>query len=108
MGETDHKERRDAVRLFAAVVVAGIVLVFFAVTGLYFLTDGFSVWVDSTFSSGLDLKEAATIAFGVTFFTLLVFVGASGGEALLGELPFTIIGFFAFFLFFWLMIAWIF
>ena len=60
------------------------------------------------FSAGLGLKDAALISFGVSFVLILVMAVASGGDAIFGELPFTILGFLIFFVIFWLMIAWIF
>jgi hypothetical protein len=60
------------------------------------------------FSEGLGLKNAALIAFGVSLAVILVMAVASGGDAIFGELPFTIAGFLIFFAIFWLMIAWIF
>jgi hypothetical protein len=60
------------------------------------------------FSGGLGLKNAALISFGVSFAAILVMTVVSGGDAILGELPFTIAGFLIFFVVFWLMIAWIF
>ena len=39
---------------------------------------------------------------------ILIMALVSGGDAIFGELPFTIAGFLLFFLIFWLMIAWIF
>jgi hypothetical protein len=48
------------------------------------------------------------IAFGVSLAVILVMTIVSGGDAVLGELPFTILGFLVFFVVFWLMIAWIF
>jgi len=50
----------------------------------------------------------AVIAFGVSLAVILVMTIVSGGDAVLGELPFTILGFLVFFVVFWLMIAWIF
>jgi len=74
------------------------------------------------FSEGLGLKTAALIAFGVSLAVILVMTIVSGGDAIFGELPFTIAGgdaifgelpftiagFLIFFVIFWLMIAWIF
>jgi hypothetical protein len=60
------------------------------------------------FSAGLGLKTAALISFGVSFVAILIMAFVSGGDAIFGELPFTIAGFLIFFVIFWLMIAWIF
>jgi hypothetical protein len=60
------------------------------------------------FSEGPGLKNAALIAFGVSFVAILIMAVVSGGDAILGELPFTILGCLIFFVVLWLMIAWIF
>jgi hypothetical protein len=60
------------------------------------------------FAAGLGLKNAALIVFGVSIAVILVMAIVSGGDAIFGELPFTIAGFLIFFVIFWLMIAWIF
>ena len=74
--------------------------------GVYFLL-GFNGEGDP-FSAGIGLKTAALISFGVSFVAILIMAVVSGGDAILGELPFTIAGFLIFFVIFWLMIAWIF
>lgn len=63
--------------------------------------------IDLYFEPGLGLKNAAIYASVVTVVILIVFAVASG-DGLLGEFQFMIGGFFAFFLFFWLMLAWVF
>ena len=74
--------------------------------GFYYLT--VVMGQSDPFSEGLGLKNAALISFGVSFVAILVMTVASGGDAIFGELPFTIVGFLIFFVIFWLMIAWIF
>ena len=64
-------------------------------------------FIDQHFTPGLDLRNAAVIAFFVTVATLVVFAFAAG-DGLLGELQFMLGGFVSFFLIFWLFIAWIF
>ena len=64
-------------------------------------------FIDQHFTPGLDLRNAAVIAFFVTVATLVVFAFAAG-DGLLGELQFILGGFVSFFLIFWLFIAWIF
>ena len=44
----------------------------------------------------------------MSFVLILVMAVVSGGDAIFGELPFTMLGFLIFFVIFWLMIAWIF
>ena len=93
-------------RLFIAAAIALLLLIVVGGAGLYYLVglggDG------DPFSEGLGLKNAALISFGVSFVAMLVMAVVSGGDAIFGELPFTIAGFLIFFVIFWLMIAWIF
>ncbi len=93
-------------RLFVASALALVLLVAIGVAGLYYFTE--MMGSSDPFSEGLGLKNAALISFGVSFVAILVMTMASGGDAILGELPFTIAGFLIFFVIFWLMIAWIF
>jgi hypothetical protein len=106
MGVDDRRDRKEATQLAFAIAVSLVLLVALGAGALYLLTD----WFGSTgpFAPGLGLKEAALISFGVSLAVILVMTIVSGGDALLGELPFTIIGFLIFFVMFWLMIAWIF
>src|SRR5262245_32289618 len=52
--------------------------------------------------------QLSLIAFGVSFVVILVMAVVSGGDAIFGELPFSILGFLIFFVVFWLLFAWIF
>lgn len=106
MADPDRQDQKDATRLFVAAAVALILLVLMGVLGLYYFTE--MMGDTDPFSAGLGLKNAALIAFAVSFVAILVMTVASGGDALIGELPFTIVGFLVFFVVFWLMIAWIF
>jgi hypothetical protein len=102
---SDRSERNEALRLLVAAISGILLLVIIGGAGLYYfggLGDG------DPFSAGLGLKDAALIAFGVSFVVILVMAIVSGGDAIFGELPFTILGFLIFFVVFWLMIAWIF
>ena len=89
-------------------VAAAVALLLLAIgaAGLYYFTG----WMGSSdpFSAGLGLKDAAVISFGVSLVVILIMTVVSGGDAIFGELPFTIAGFLIFFVVFWLMIAWIF
>lgn len=105
-GDADRQDRKDATRLFVAATIALILLVGIGFAGLYYFTG--MIGEADPFSPGLGLKNAALIAFAVSFVAILVMTVASGGDALIGELPFTIAGFLIFFVVFWLMIAWIF
>ena len=102
-GEEDQKDRNESRRI-AIVLVALVVLVGVAVMLLLPSLAGFAA---THFEPGLGLKTAAIISFFVTVVVLLVFAVAAG-DGVVGELPVMLLGFFVFFLFFWLMIAWIF
>lgn len=106
MGEGDRQDRKEATRLLVAAAVALVLLVLLGFGGLYYA--GVMMSGADPFSAGLGLKSAALISFAVSFATILVMAVVSGGDAILGELPFTIVGFLIFFVIFWLMIAWIF
>jgi hypothetical protein len=105
-GGADRRDRNEAAKLFVAVALAVALLIAMGGVALYFLVGRFEG--PSPFAGGLDLKHAAVIAFGVSLAVILVMAIVSGGDAVLGELPFTILGFLVFFVIFWLMIAWIF
>jgi len=102
----DDRDRKEATWLMLTATVALILLVAIVWGGLYYLfeTTNFS----DPFAAGLGLKNAALISFGVSLAVILVMAVVSGGDAIFGELPFTIAGFLIFFVIFWLMIAWIF
>lgn len=86
-------------------LLLGLLLLLGAATAMMLpLVAGF---IDQHFTPGLDLRNAAVIAFFVTVATLVVFAFAAG-DGLLGELQFMLGGFASFFLIFWLFIAWIF
>src|SRR5262245_1230912 len=102
----DRQERNEALRLFIAAAVALVLLVVIGGAGFYYFA-GIGTEGDP-FSEGLGLKTAALISFAVSFVAILVMAVVSGGDAIFGELPFTIAGFLIFFVVFWLMIAWIF
>jgi len=101
----DERDRKEAARLLLAAAIAILRLIVIGAVGIYFITglgDG------DPFSEGLGLKGAAIVSFGVSLVLILVMAIVSGGDAIFGELPFTIAGFLIFFVIFWLMIAWIF
>lgn len=90
-----------------AVGVAIVLLALLLGGALHLFADWF-VGPGNPFSGGLGLKGAALLSFGVSLAVILVMTIVSGGDAIFGELPFTIIGFLLFFVIFWLMTAWIF
>jgi hypothetical protein len=103
-GPSDRRERNEALRLLVAATAAILLLMVIGGAGLYYLIE-----LDADpFSEGLGLKNAALISFGVSLVVILVMAVISGGDAIFGELPFTVLGFLIFFVIFWLMIAWIF
>ncbi len=102
----DHRDRKEAARLLLAAAIAILLLIVIVGAGLYFIM---GIGGDSDpFSAGLGLKGAALVAFSVSLVVILIMAVVSGGDAIFGELPFTIAGFLIFFVIFWLMIAWIF
>ena len=104
--QSDRRERNEALRLFIAAAAALLLLIVIGGAGFYFLL-GYNA-EGGPFSAGIGLKTAALISFGVSFVAILIMAVVSGGDAIFGELPFTIAGFLIFFVIFWLMIAWIF
>jgi hypothetical protein len=104
-GPSDRRERNEALRLFMAATAAILLLIVIGGAGLYYLI---GLGDADPFSAGLGLKTAALLSFGVSLVVILVMAVISGGDAIFGELPFTVLGFLIFFVIFWLMIAWIF
>jgi hypothetical protein len=101
----DQRDRQEAARLLLAAAVAILLLIVIGGVGIYFIM---GIGESDPFSAGLGLKNAAIVSFGVSLAVILVMAVVSGGDAIFGELPFTIAGFLLFFVIFWLMIAWIF
>lgn len=100
-----QRDRNEALRLLVAGAAALLLLIIIGGASFYYLI-GFGV--SDPFAPGLGLKDAALISFAVSLVVILVMAVVSGGDAIFGELPFTILGFLIFFVIFWLMIAWIF
>jgi hypothetical protein len=100
-------DRRNALVIAAACAVGGLVLAGLAVWGASVLVPQVMAWAASVFSPGLGLKTSAIIAAVVAFLALIALT-VTAGDGLLGEIQFVIPGFFLFFLFFWLMLAWVF
>ncbi len=103
VGEEDQKDKNDS-RKIAIVLVSLVVLV--GVAALLLLP-ALSEFAATHLEPGLGLKTAAIISFFVTVVLFLVFAVAAG-DGVLGEFSFMLLGFFLFFVIFWLMIAWIF
>ncbi|WP_027329298.1 hypothetical protein [Marinimicrobium agarilyticum] len=103
VGEEDRNDKNES-RKIAIVLISLLVVVGVAAM---LLLPSLSEFAATHLQPGLGLKTAAIIAFFVTVVLFLVFAVFSG-DGLLGELQFMLLGFFLFFLIFWLMIAWIF
>ncbi len=101
----DQRDRNEATRLVLAAAIAVLLLIVIVGVGIYLIM---GLGASDPFSPGLGLKSAAIVSFGVSLVVILVMAVVSGGDAIFGELPFTIAGFLIFFVIFWLMIAWIF
>ena len=95
----DNNDRKITLYMFGLIFV----FVLIAALLLYLFLPNILIY----FEPGLNLKNAAIIAFFVTLITFVIFAITSG-DGLLGEIQYMIGGFFTFFLIFWLMIAWIF
>lgn len=102
-GDSDSKDKKEARTL--AIVLLGLVVAMAgaALLAMPMLADFNQAYL----ASGVDLKEAAIIAFVTTMVVLVIFAIAAG-DGLLGELQFMLLGFFLFFIVLWLLIAWIF
>ena len=107
MSGSDLRDSRYALRIllgFSALVAFLVALIVLAAATTL---PGISEWVAVTFDSGIGLKNAA-IAAAVISVTVMIVFALAAGEGLIGEIQFMIPGFFLFFVFFWLMIAWVF
>ncbi len=104
---SDRSDSRLALRLlfgFSALVALLVALIVLAAA---VTLPGLSDWVAMTFDAGLGLRTSAIIAALISVAVLVVFALAAG-DGLIGEIQFMIPGFFLFFVFFWLMLAWVF
>jgi hypothetical protein len=104
VGETDSKDKNDSRRIAIALILLVVVLVGAAVLMLPALGEIVSI---ADLNTGLGLKDAAVIAFFVTLVVMVV-LAIAAGDGLIGEVQYMIGGFFTFFIFIWLMLAWIF
>jgi hypothetical protein len=103
----DRRDSRLALRILLGTSALAALLVALIVLGAAVTLPGLSEWIASTFDDGMGLRMAALVAAIVSVLVMLVFALAAG-EGLIGELQFMIPGFFLFFVFFWLLLAWIF
>ncbi|ADC72843.1 conserved hypothetical protein [Thioalkalivibrio sp. K90mix] len=107
MSTRDRRDSRLALRILLGTSALAALLVALIVLGAAVTLPGLSEWVATTFDDGMGLQMAALVAAIVSVLVMLVFALAAG-EGLIGELQFMIPGFFLFFVFFWLLLAWIF
>lgn len=107
MSAGDPSDRRRALILLAVIVVGMLVVAGLFVSLAVMELPKMVTFVDEVFSPGLDLRAAAIIAAVVSFLMLIAFAIVSG-DGIIGEIAFVIPGFFLFFLFFWVMTAWVF
>lgn len=103
----DDRDRKQATMMLAVLALAALAVAGLVIWGAAALMPQMQAWADATFGGGLGLKTAAIIAAVVSFVALIVLT-VTAGDGLLGEVQFVIPGFFVFFLFFWLMTAWVF
>jgi hypothetical protein len=101
------RDRTQAVTLAVVGGVAALALAGLVIWGAATLVPQVQAWAMSVFSPGLGLKTSAIIAAVVSFLALIALT-VTAGDGLIGEIQFVIPGFFLFFLFFWLMTAWVF
>lgn len=102
-GDEGSKDKKEA-RTLAIVL---LVMVVSLAGGLLLSMPMLSGFNEAYMAPGVGLKEAAIMAFVVTMVVLIIFALVAG-DGLLGELQFMLLGFFAFFIVLWLLIAWIF
>lgn len=107
MSRGDRRDSRIALRILLGVSGLAALLAALLVLAAATTLPGLSDWVALTFDSGIGLKNAA-ITSAVISLTVMVIFALAAGEGLIGEIQFMIPGFFLFFVFFWLMIAWVF
>jgi hypothetical protein len=107
VSSADRGDSKVALRILFGVSGLVALLVALIVLAAAVTLPGMSEWVATTFDTGIGLKNAAVIAAIIAVSVMIVFALAAG-EGLIGEIQFMIPGFFLFFVFFWLMIAWVF
>jgi hypothetical protein len=98
----DTQEQTSSSKLLLGLMI--LVVVF--ITGVIIIAPDISGAV-TEFNQGVGFKTAAIYAFFTTLI-LMVILAIAGGDGLIGELQFLLIGFLVFFVIIWLFIAWIF
>ncbi len=102
-GSTDSKDKKEARTLAIVLLVMTVVLVAAAALMMPLLADMAALHL----APGMGLKDAAIIAFFTTVVMMVVFAVAAG-DGFLGEIQFMLVGFLAFFIIIWLLLAWVF
>lgn len=103
VGKTGAKDKKDARALAVVLLVLALVLIISAIFAMPMLAEFHATFL----APGLGLRDSAIIAFIATLAVLVIFA-ITAGDGLLGEIQFMLLGFFAFFLVLWLLIAWVF
>lgn len=103
VGESDRKDKKES----RVIAIALVVLVAVMAVTILLVMPGLAEFSAAYLEPGLGLRSAAIASFFVTLVVMVVFAIASG-DGLIGELQFLLPGFLAFFLIFWLMLAWVF
>lgn len=103
VGDTDKKDKDDSRRIAIALIVLVVLLVVAAALILPLAAE----LAATHLAPGLGMRDAAVISFFLTLLIMVVFAITSG-DGLLGELQFMLVGFLAFFVILWLLIAWVF
>jgi len=104
---SEREEKRKATRMVLGLVVMAIFLGGVTIWGVTAVVPDALAAASAGFEPGVGLKTAAIAAMVVSIFISIIFAIVSG-DGLIGELQFMIPGFFLFFMFFWLMLAWVF
>lgn len=102
-GDTGNKDEKDA----RTIAIALIILVVLLVVGGFFAMPMLAEFNQVYLAPGVGIKDAAVVAFIATMLVLIIFAVVSG-DGLIGEIQFILVGFFAFFVVLWLLIAWVF
>ncbi len=104
---SDRDEQQRATKLTIGLTALALVMFLILVWVAASIGPSMLASMNDTFSAGVGLKGAAIAAAVVSFVVLITFA-VFAGDGLLGELQFMIPGFFLFYMFFWLMLAWVF
>ena len=102
-GETEKRDEREARTIAIGLGILAIAVL----VGLYFLVPALADFNARHFAPGMGLKDSAIVAIIATVVILVIFAIAAG-DGIIGEIQYMLLGFFAFFLLLWLMIAWVF